>query len=78
MYSRVRLVHEGLVKGRKTGTPYFPNGLDTGRVFALSQQWFHWNELLNQMKIECYPYLDELKMYTHIKLMGKFDQSIGT
>ena len=39
-YSRIRLVHEGFVKGQKTGTSYFPSGLDTGRVFALSQQWW--------------------------------------
>ena len=37
-YARIRIVHEGLVEGRKAGTPYFPSGLDTRRVFALSQQ----------------------------------------
>ena len=33
----IRIVHGGLVKGRKTGTPYFPSGLGTRRLFALSQ-----------------------------------------
>ena len=36
-YSRIRLVHKGLVKGRKTVTLYFPSGIDTGRLFSLSQ-----------------------------------------
>ena len=37
MYSTIRLVHEGVVKFQKAGTPCFPSGLDTGRVFVLYQ-----------------------------------------
>ena len=39
MYARIRIAHEGLVEFRKSGTPCFPNRPDTGRVFAISQNY---------------------------------------
>ena len=64
-------LQKGTIQLKIRNSINYPNNIQTHVVTQEEKdyKWCHYNKLLKQIKIQWYPYLDEIEMYTHIKLL---------